>query len=88
VEPGAWLWKDATVRMSVTSVMGSAHGGLVGALSNLANGASVSLNRFTGPGRIGIQSMTYVPVEVRASDTQAGTSSGFFRSADQDSPAT
>jgi uncharacterized protein (AIM24 family) len=77
VEPGAWLWKDSSVRMSVTSIVGSGHGGLVGALGNLMAGISVSLNRFTGPGRIGIQSMTYVPVEQRAAVDQPPTASFF-----------
>lgn len=68
VEPGAWLWKDSSVRMTATSLVGSGHGGLVGAIGNLMAGISVSLNRFTGPGAIGIQSMTYVPNEQRESE--------------------
>ena len=78
VEPGAWLWKDASVRMGVTSVVGSGHGGLMGALGNLMSGVSVSLNRFTGPGRIGIQSMTYVPQEQHDADAQAGAQAPWF----------
>jgi uncharacterized protein (AIM24 family) len=85
VEPGAWLWKDASVQMGVTSLVGSGHGGLLGALSNMAAGVAVSLNRFTGPGRIGIQSMTYVPQELREANQQAtaqqdfpGSSSSFL----------
>lgn len=80
VEPGAWLWKDASVRMGVTSVVGSGHGGLMGALGNLVAGISVSLNRFTGPGRIGIQSMTYVPQEQREAGEQHAAESGVFGS--------
>jgi uncharacterized protein (AIM24 family) len=72
VEPGAWLWKDAGVRMGVTNLMGSGHGGLIGALGNAMAGASVSLNRFTGPGRIGIQSMTFLPAEQRERLEQHG----------------
>lgn len=78
VEPGAWLWKDSTVQMSATSLVGSGHGGLVGAIGNLMAGISVSLNRFIGPGAIGIQSMTYVPSEQRASEAQDSASVGFF----------
>jgi uncharacterized protein (AIM24 family) len=80
VEPGAWLWKDSTVRMSATSLVGSGHGGLVGALGNLMSGASISLNRFVGPGAIGIQSMTYTPSEQRDAEEYDLSSSGFFDS--------
>jgi uncharacterized protein (AIM24 family) len=62
VEPGAWLWKDPGVRMDVTSVAGSQRGGgFLGAIGGLVAGASIVLNRFTGPGRVGIQSMSYHP---------------------------
>src|SRR5713101_5635078 len=62
VEPGGWLWKDPGVRMDVTTVAGSQRGGgLMGAIGGLVAGASIVLNRFTGPGRIGIQSMSYHP---------------------------
>jgi len=60
VEPGAWLWKDATVRMDTVTVLQSGGGGgLMGALGALVGGASLVMNRFTGPGRLGLQSMTY-----------------------------
>jgi len=60
VEPGAWLWKDANVRMDTVSVLQSqGAGGLLGALGALVGGAALVLNRFTGPGRLGLQSMTY-----------------------------
>src|SRR6266480_7909337 len=62
VEPGAWLWKDPSVQMQVTTVAGSQRGGgILGAIGGFMAGASVILNRFVGPGRIGIQSMTYHP---------------------------
>jgi uncharacterized protein (AIM24 family) len=62
IEPGAWLWKDPSVQMQVTSVAGSQRGGgILGAIGGFVAGASVTLNRFIGPGRIGIQSMTYHP---------------------------
>ncbi len=72
VEPGAWLWKDPSVQMSVTTVAGSQRGGgILGAIGGLVAGASFVLNRFTGPGRLGIQSMTYHPPQPEGA-TQAG----------------
>ena len=60
VEPGAWLWKDANVNMDTVSVLQSGGGGgLMGALGAFAGGASLMMNRFHGPGRVGLQSMTY-----------------------------
>jgi uncharacterized protein (AIM24 family) len=50
VEPGAFLWKDASVTMD-TNVTNLSTG--------LFGGTSFTLNRFSGPGRLGIQSMTY-----------------------------
>ncbi|HEY7356325.1 MAG TPA: AIM24 family protein, partial [Ktedonobacterales bacterium] len=76
VEPGAWLWKDASVQMTTTSIASSTRGGFLGALGNLVAGASITLNRFTGPGRIGIQSMTYHPPAPEGA-TQAGGQSNF-----------
>ncbi len=62
IEPGAWLWKDPSVQMTTTTVGGSQKGGgLMGAIGGLVAGSSFILNRFTGPGRIGIQSMSYHP---------------------------
>lgn len=62
IEPGAWLWKDPSVRMEVTTVAGSQrNGGILGAIGGFMAGSSIVLNRFIGPGRIGIQSMTYHP---------------------------
>ena len=49
VEPGGWVYKDASVSMDV-KVMGLKTG-MFGGAGNLV------FNRFTGPGRIGIQSM-------------------------------
>ncbi len=60
VEPGAWLWKDANVRMDTVSVLSSqGTGGLLGALGAFVGGSALQLNRFYGPGRVGMQSMTY-----------------------------
>ena len=50
VEPGGWLYKDPSVRME-TNVQ-SLSTGLFAAMN-------IITNRFTGPGRIGIQSMYY-----------------------------
>jgi len=63
IEPGAWLWKDPSVQMQVTTVGGSqrAGGGILGAIGGFFAGASIIMNRFIGPGRVGIQSMTYHP---------------------------
>ncbi len=72
VEPGAWLWKDPSVQMTVTTVAGSQRGGgILGAIGGLVAGASIILNRFIGPGRVGIQSMTYHP-PVGEGSPQAG----------------
>jgi uncharacterized protein (AIM24 family) len=48
VEPGGWLYKDPSVRMT-TSVQRLRTG--------LLGGMRLVTNRFTGPGRVGIQSM-------------------------------
>ncbi|MDR3557777.1 MAG: AIM24 family protein [Syntrophobacteraceae bacterium] len=48
VEPGAWLYKDPSVRMD-TNVQRLPTG--------LLAGVNLITNRFTGPGRLGIQSM-------------------------------
>lgn len=72
VEPGAWLWKDPSVRIETVSVLQSGGGGggggggrgggffskLENALGNLVAGTSIFMNRFIGPGRVGLQSMT------------------------------
>jgi len=75
VEPGAWLWKDPSVQMTVTTVAGSQRGGgILGAIGGLMAGASIILNRFTGPGRLGIQSMTYHPPQPEGAQQAGGTS--------------
>lgn len=73
IEPGAWLWKDPSVRMEMTTVAGSQRGGggILGAISNFMAGSSITLNRFIGPGRVGIQSMTYHPPTAEGA-SQAG----------------
>src|SRR5713101_8104298 len=76
VEPGAWLWKDPSVQMTVTTVSGSQRsgGGILGAIGGMMAGASTILNRFTGPGRLGIQSMTYHPPQPEGAQQAGGTS--------------
>jgi len=75
VEPGAWLWKDPSVQMKVTTVAGSQRGGsILGAIGGFMAGSSVMLNRFIGPGRIGIQSMTYHPPITRGAPHVGGQS--------------
>ena len=75
VEPGAWLWKDANVRMDTVTVLQSGGGGgLMGALGALVGGASLTINRFWGPGRLGLQSMTYHEPAYEGATQQGGTS--------------
>lgn len=81
VEPGAWLWKDPSVQMQVTTVSGSQRnngGGILGAIAGsiggMVAGASFILNRFIGPGRVGIQSMTYHPPQAEGAPQAGGQS--------------
>jgi len=68
VEPGAFLWKDASVQLN-TNVTNLSTG--------LFGGTSFTLNRFTGPGRLGIQSMTYhEPVAAGGADRSGGFNLG------------
>ena len=48
IEPGGWLYKDPSVRMN--TIVDRLTSGLFG-------GVNLIVNRFTGPGRVGIQSM-------------------------------
>lgn len=73
VEPGAWLWKDPSVQMTTTTVAGSQRGGgIFGAIGGMMAGASIILNRFIGPGRVGIQSMTYHPPTAEGAQQAGG----------------
>ncbi|HUY10772.1 MAG TPA: AIM24 family protein, partial [Candidatus Dormibacteraeota bacterium] len=75
VEPGGWLWKDESVRMDTVSVLqSSGGGGFLGALGAAVGGFAVQMNRFTGPGRIGIQSMTYHEPASEGQTQTGGTS--------------
>jgi uncharacterized protein (AIM24 family) len=75
VEPGAWLWKDSNVQMDTVSVLQSqGGGGLMGALGAFVGGAALTLNRFHGPGRVGLQSMTYHPPAAEGPQQTGGSS--------------
>jgi len=54
IEPGGWLFRDHSVQMT-QEVYGFKTGLLGGGAGNLV------FNRFTGPGRVGMQSMYYHP---------------------------
>jgi uncharacterized protein (AIM24 family) len=64
VEPGGWLYKDPHVRME--TVMQRLSTGLLA-------GTNIVMNRFTGPGRIALQSM-YVHYGEGADDNRGGGS--------------
>ena len=50
VEPGAFLYKQSSVKMDTVKL---------GIKTGLLGGTNIFLNRFTWPGKIGIQSMTF-----------------------------
>ncbi len=51
VEPGGWIYRDESVRMDVQ---------MFGLRTGMFGGSgSLIWNRFTGPGRVGIQSMYF-----------------------------
>ena len=50
VEPGGFLYKDASVQMATASM---------GLKSGLFGGFTFAMNRFAGPGRLAIQSMPF-----------------------------
>jgi len=55
IEAGGWLYKDTTVRMEAVGM------GLKTGL--LGGGGKMTWNRFTGPGRVAIQTMFIAPLE-------------------------
>jgi uncharacterized protein (AIM24 family) len=73
VEPGAWLWKDSSVRMETVTALQSS-GGILGAIGVMLGGISFTLNRFIGPGRLGLQSMTYHPPSYEGAEQVGGSS--------------
>jgi len=67
VEPGGWLYKDPCVQMETN---------YQGLTAGLLGGMRLACNRFTGPGRVGLQSMSVVvesSVADQASQTGAQT---------------
>jgi len=50
VEPGAYMYKDGQVKMEMKTL---------GLKTGMFAGTNLFLNRFTGPGKLGIQSMTF-----------------------------
>ena len=68
IEPGGWLYRDHTVSME-QEVMGFKSGLLGGGGGNLV------FNRFSGPGRVGLQSAYYHP-PVPENGAQANTDQG------------
>ena len=75
VEPGAWVWKDSSVQMNtVTALQSGGGGGIMGAIGAMVGGVSFVLNRFTGPGRLGLQSMTYHPPTSEGASEVGGSS--------------
>jgi uncharacterized protein (AIM24 family) len=65
IEPGGWVYRDHSVQMT-QEVVGFKTGLLGGGAGNLV------FNRFTGPGRIGLQSMYYHPPLVEGTQSGAG----------------
>ena len=53
IEPGGWIYKDRTIKME--TIFQKLATGIFG------SGGQLFWNRFTGPGRIGLQSMYYHP---------------------------
>ena len=71
VEAGAWLYKDPTVRMEAVTM--GLKTGLMG------GGGKLTWNRFTGPGRLAIQTMFIAPLEgegAAGQNAQAATAGG------------
>jgi uncharacterized protein (AIM24 family) len=70
VEAGAWLYKDPTVKMEAVTM--GLKTGLMG------GGGKLTWNRFTGPGRLAIQTMFISPAESEEAGgtAQAATAGG------------
>lgn len=64
VEAGAWLFKDPTVKLEAVTM------GLKSGM--FAGGGKLTWNRFTGPGRLAIQTMFIDPQEGEQSNSNAG----------------
>jgi uncharacterized protein (AIM24 family) len=69
VEAGGWLYKDPTVKLEAVT-MGLKTGIMGG-------GGKLTWNRFTGPGRLAIQTMFIAPLEGgETTNVQAATAGG------------
>jgi uncharacterized protein (AIM24 family) len=68
IEPGGWLYKDGSVTME-TKFQRLATG-------LFASGGQIFWNRFTGPGRIGIQSMYFHPPVAAEPPSSGATTAG------------
>jgi uncharacterized protein (AIM24 family) len=68
VEAGGWLFKDPTVKLEAVT-MGLKTGIFGG-------GGKLTWNRFTGPGRLAIQTMFIAPLEGIESNTSAAATGG------------
>ncbi len=68
VEAGSWLYRDSTVRMEAVT-MGLKSGMFGG-------GGKLTWNRFTGPGRLGIQTMFFNPAELVGDGASTAATAG------------
>jgi uncharacterized protein (AIM24 family) len=68
VEAGAWLYKDVTVKMEAVTM--GLKTGLMG------GGGKLTWNRFTGPGRLAIQTMFINPIESEGTSKGAAAAEG------------
>jgi uncharacterized protein (AIM24 family) len=64
VEPSAWLYKDPTVQLDTN---------LTNLSTGFFGGSSFVLNRFTGPGKLGIQSMSLPPITAATQQAEVTT---------------
>jgi uncharacterized protein (AIM24 family) len=65
IEAGSWLYRDPSVRMEAVTM--GLKTGLFG------GGGKLTWNRFTGPGRVGIQTMFYNPAALVEGVANSGT---------------
>lgn len=68
VEAGAWLYKDPTVKLEAVTM--GLKSGLFG------GGGKLTWNRFTGPGRLAIQTMFISPAEAAETNGSAAAAGG------------
>jgi uncharacterized protein (AIM24 family) len=69
IEPGGWIYRDHSVQMS-QEVVGFKTGMFSGGGGNLV------FNRFTGPGRVGMQSAYYIPPAPEGSSSSSSGNGG------------